>query len=206
MGFKFIYPLASFVRNKKTFATLIVIILLASAVLSNVKTVASLIEDPPITDIHSFPGQMVASAFSSNGTLFSGDNNYKLYRSNDNGTSFGLIYTFPMQSSSVGNSSGYVWTVFIDSRNYIFVSIPGTNRLYRSTTFGSTFTQVLNTNGTQNDGFYIALTEDSAGNLFTATYCNSLYPLKPSILKSTDGGESWTKIGEASTVHFHNII
>ncbi len=87
----------------------------------------------------------------------------------------------------------------------VFVSIPGTNRLYRSTNFGSAFTEVLNTNASQNDGFYIALTEDSAGNLYTATYSNSISPLLPSVLKSTDGGATWTVIQTFGSVHLHNV-
>lgn len=151
-----------------------------------------------------FPGQMLGSAFSLNGTLFAGDTNNNLYRSDDNGSSFRLIYTFP-QVSSVSNFKDYVWSIFVDSRNNIFVSIIGSNSLYRSTDFGASFNQVLNTNGTQNDGFYIAITEDSNGNLYTATYSNSVFPNLPPILKSTDGGATWMVIAEFSTVHYHNI-
>ena len=46
-----------------------------------------------------FAPQIVASTFSGNGTLFAGDNNYTLYRSDDNGTSFRLAYTFPSQTN-----------------------------------------------------------------------------------------------------------
>ena len=148
---------------------------------------------------------MCGSTFAPNGTLFAGDNNYDLYRSDNNGTSFRLIHQFPQQSNPNSQVAGYVWTIFVDSRNYIFVSIPGTNRLYRSTNFGSSFTQVLNTNGTQNDGFYIALTEDSARNLYAATYDNSIYPQSPAVLKSTNGGASWSVIRTFGCVHIHNV-
>jgi hypothetical protein len=145
------------------------------------------------------------SYFAPNGTLFAGDSNYKLYRSDNYGASFRLIYQFPQQSNPNSAVAGYVWNIFVDSRNNLFVSIPGTNRLYRSTNFGSSFSQVLNTNGAQNDGFYIATTEDSNGNLYTATYSNSIYPNAPTILKSTNGGSSWSIVFSAAAVHFHNV-
>lgn len=166
---------------------------------------ASISDDLQITAVSSFPAQMFSSYFAPNGTLFAGDIDYNLYRSDDYGASFRLIYRFSVPSNPATMITGYVWTIFVDSRNNLFVSIPCTNRLYRSTNFGSSFTTVLNTNGTQNDGFYIAITEDSQGNLYTATYCNSIYPNMPTLLKSTNGGTTWSIIMQASTIHFHNI-
>jgi photosystem II stability/assembly factor-like uncharacterized protein len=195
----------SFSKKGKRLAALTVMLLLTSAFIADFKFGSSSTETPPITAVTTFPGQMAGSYFASNGTLFAGDDNYNLYRSDDNGSSFRLTHTFPKQTSPVGNTAGYVRNVFVDSRSQIFVSIPCTNRLYRSTNFGGIFTEVLNTNGSQNDGFYIALTEDQNGSLYAATYDNSLYPQKPSILKSTDGGATWTKIFDAGTVHFHNV-
>ncbi len=148
---------------------------------------------------------MFASYFAPNGTLFAGDIDYNLYRSDDNGSSFRSIYQFPKPNNPATAITGYVWTIFVDSRNNLFVSIPCTNRLFRSTNFGRTFTQVLHTNGTQEDGFYIAMTEDSRGNLYAATYCNSIYPQTPAVLKSTNGGVSWTVIRRFSAVHLHSI-
>lgn len=148
---------------------------------------------------------MCSSAFTSNGTLFVGDSDCTLYRSDDNGTTFRMVYRFPMQPNPVSAVTGYLWTIFIDSRNYIFVSIPGTNRLYRSTDWGVSFYEVLNTNGTQNDGFYIAMTEDSRRNLYAATYCNSISPRQPALLKSTNSGLSWFTIRTFATVHLHNV-
>jgi hypothetical protein len=55
--------------------------------------------------------------------------------------------------------------LFIDSKDNIFVSIPGTNTLYRSTNFGLAFTEVLRTKGIYNGGYYVAMTEDALGNL-----------------------------------------
>ena len=139
---------------------------------------------------------MCASTFTNNGTLLAGDTNYTLYRSDDNGVTYRLIYQFPKQPNPNSAVTGYVINIYVDSRNYVFVSIPTTNRLYRSINFGSSFTEVLNTNGSQNDGFYIDLTEDSQGNLYTATYCNSISPLLPSVLKSIDGGATWKTIAD----------
>ena len=148
---------------------------------------------------------MCNSAFTRNGTLFAGDNSFNLYRSDNNGASFRRVYQFPSQPNADSAVTGYVWTIFVDSRNYVFVSIPGTNRLYRSTNFGSSFTQVLATGSPRNDGFYIGMTEDSYGNLYAATYSNSLYPTNPPVLKSTNGGASWTVIQRFATVHLHTI-
>jgi hypothetical protein len=63
---------------------------------------------------------------------------------------------------------------------------------------------VLKTNGTQNDGFFIGITEDSLGNLYTVTYCNSDIDY-PQALKSTDGGNTWIRIASCSVIHMHNI-
>ena len=163
------------ISRKKLLVSLCIIVLLSSAIILNFQARAS-IDQLLITPVPSFSGQMYSSTFARNGTLFAGDNSYNLYRSDDNGSSFRLIYQFPTQFNPTSMVTGFVWNIFVDSRNYVFVSIPGTNRLYRSTNFGSSFSQVLNTNGTQNDGFYIALTEDSTRNLYSATYSNSIYP------------------------------
>ena len=141
-----------------------------------------------VTPKSGFPGQMCGSAYASNGTLFAGDNNYRLYRSDDNGATYYLVTQFPMQPNPASLIAGYVWMIFIDSRDCIFVSIPATNRLYRSTDFGVTFNEVLCTNASINEGFYIAMTEDYHGNLYAATYTNIRHPQNPPLLKSSDGG------------------
>ena len=146
---------------------------------------------------------MCGSAFSRNGTLFAGDTHYNLYRSDDRGVNFRLVWNFPAQPDPASTTAGYVWTVFVDSQDRIFVSIPGTNRLYRSTDFGVTFTQVSDSGAAQNDGFYIGLTEDSSGNLYAATYSGSLP--NPPVLKSTDGGDSWAVLRTFAAVHLHNV-
>lgn len=158
-----------------------------------------------VSSISGFPGQMCGSIFAANGTLFAGDSNYKLYRSDDNGASFRQIYQFQAQTSPRSAIAGYVLMIYIDSRGYIFISIPGTNRLYRSIDFGANFTQVLATGGAQNDSFYIAMTEDSQGGLYAATYGYSTYPQNPPLMKSSDGGANWTAIRRFSTVHLHNV-
>jgi hypothetical protein len=148
---------------------------------------------------------MCGSAFTKNGTLFVGDNNFNLFRSDDYGVTFRFVNNFPVQPYPNSAVTGYVWNIFTDSRNYIFVSIPSTNRLYRSTNFGASFTQVLNTNTPKNDGFFIAMTEDSQGSLYAATYSNSVYPNNPPLLKSTNGGATWTVIHRFSAIHLHNV-
>jgi hypothetical protein len=47
------------------------------------------------------------------------------------------------------------------------------------------------------------MTEDGLGNLYTVTYTIGF--AQPIMLKSTNGGASWTKIGNFSVVHFHTI-
>ncbi|HEY9760870.1 MAG TPA: hypothetical protein V6C97_37305 [Oculatellaceae cyanobacterium] len=148
---------------------------------------------------------MCGSAYASNGTLFAGDNNYKLYRSDDNGLTFTFLYQFPIQPNASSAVLGYVWMIFVDSHNSLFVSVPGTNRLYRSANFGTSFSQVLNANGTANDGFYMAMTEDYNGGLYAATYCNSLAPQSPPLLKSNDGGLTWSISRRFSSIHIHNV-
>jgi len=158
-----------------------------------------------INNVPSFSGQLCCSYFAPDGTLFAGDNDFNLYRSDDNGGSFRLIYHFPSQPNPASSVNGYVWDIFVDSHSTVFVSIPGTNRLYRSSNFGSSFSEVLNTGGSQNDGFYIALTEDSSGNLYAATYCNSVYPNNPAVLKSSNGGVTWSVLQTFACVHLHTV-
>jgi hypothetical protein len=156
-----------------------------------------------VSVVSGFPGQICGSVYAANGTLFAGDSNYRLYRSDDDGATFRQIYQFPAQPNANSPIAGYVMMIFIDSRNYIFVSIPSTNRLYRSVDFGASFTQVLSNGATLNDGFYIAMTEDSNGALYAATYGFSLQ--NPPLQKSTDGGATWSAIRRFSTVHLHNV-
>jgi len=146
---------------------------------------------------------MCGSVFAVNGTLFAGGGNYRLYRSDDGGVTFRQIYQFSAQPNATSPIAGYVMTIFIDSRNYIFVSIPATNRLYRSIDFGATFTKVLVNAAALNDGFYIAMIEDSTGALYAATYAFSLQ--NPPLQKSTDGGATWSAVRRFSAVHLHNV-
>jgi len=149
----------------------------------------------------SFAGNDVDSA----GVLWAGDRLFGLWKSTDNGASFQFVYRFPGVFDSANAYSGHVWNVFVDSRDFIFVSAGGTNGLYRSTNKGASFTQVLNTNASRSESFYIDMTEDQAGNLYTITYTNG--SAQPQILKSTNGGTNWTRIGTtiSNVLHFHNI-
>ena len=142
----------------------------------------------------------------SNGVLWAGDKSYGLWKSTDRGASFQLVYTLPHDPPRPDNPySGLVWNVFVDSRNYIFVSGGGANNaLYRSTNGGASFGAVLNANDTNSQAFYIAMTEDNAGNLYVATYTIGT-TIQPQILKSTNGGSTWAKITNFNTFHFHNI-
>ena len=203
MGFKHANTFSASLRGRKSFYTFVIIFLLSATLLFNFSVAAYSPQQLQTTPLPSFSGQMCGSAFTSNGTLFAGDTSYNLYRSDDRGASFRLIQNFPTQPSTATTVAGYVWTVFIDSHDRIFVSIPGTNRLYRSIDFGATFTEVSDSGAEQNDGFYIALTEDSAGNLYAASYSGSLP--NPPLLKSTDGGASWTVVRTFAAIHIHNV-
>ena len=142
----------------------------------------------------------------SNGVLWAGDKNFGLWKSIDRGASFQLAYSLPHDPPRPDNPySGLVWNVFVDSRNYIFVSGGGANNsLYRSTNGGASFGAVLNANDTNSQAFFIAMTEDNSGNLYVATYTIGT-AIQPQILKSTNGGTTWTKITNFNTFHFHNI-
>jgi photosystem II stability/assembly factor-like uncharacterized protein len=193
---------------KKTSTIILVVLLIFSSFLVQLTYSASSTEqqlDLQVKPLSSFPSQMSASAYTKNGTIFAGDNNYNIYRSDNNGLSFNKIYTIPPEENPQSDRAGIVWTLFIDSKNNLFASVPSTNKLYRSSDFGASFNAVLNTNGTQNDGFYSAVTEDANGTLYTATYCKSVYPEKPAVLKSIDNGETWTKTAEFAAASINNI-
>ncbi len=138
-----------------------------------------------------------------NGVLWAGDKNFSIWKSVDNGATFQFVYHIPGILDQANPYSGLVWNVFVDSRGYIFVSAGGTNALYRSTNGGANFNQVLYSNGSHSESFYISMTEDNSGSLYTATYTSG-YAL-PQLLKSANGGANWTRIGNFSTLHFHSI-
>ena len=139
----------------------------------------------------------------SKGVLYAGDKNFNIYKSIDNGVSFTKIYTLPGTYDASNQYSGMVWNVFVDSRNYVFASGGGTGSLFRSINGGSSFSQVLKTNGTTLESFYISMTEDSNGYLYTVTYTNGA--AVPYILKSVDGGATWSRIAQLSVIHYHTI-
>lgn len=151
----------------------------------------------------------VGNDVDANGVLWAGDKNFTLWKSTDNGVTFRSVYILPHENTVAhypNPQSGIVWMVFVDSRGYIFVSAGGDkNCLYRSIDGGVNFNAVLNANDTTNRSFYIAMTEDNQGNLYAATYTIAVGVAQPLLLKSTNGGASWVKIGNFSIIHFHNI-
>ncbi len=183
-------------KNKILFYSLIVGLLSSLALLCFLPMVSAEIQVTPLTNC-SFVGNDVDSK----GVLWAGDKNFGLWKSTDNGASFQLVFKM---SGIVENSyGGLVWTVFVDSRDYIFVSAGGTGGLFRSTDRGATFTQVLKTNGTTNESFYISMTEDDTGSLYVVTYTSG--KATPYLLKSTDGGTNWVRVGNFGVFHFHTI-
>jgi len=149
----------------------------------------------------------MANDISTNGTIFTGDNSYHIYKSTDNGTTFTNIYTIPAQPNPWGLMAGRIWTVFVDSRNYVFVSSGSTNRLYRSTNFGTSFAEVLNfTLRTANDGHVLSMTEDASGDLYAAEYANVPPPGGCRLWKSTDDGATWFTVSKTwSARHLHAV-
>ncbi|XHH09583.1 MAG: WD40/YVTN/BNR-like repeat-containing protein [Candidatus Bathyarchaeia archaeon] len=144
-----------------------------------------------------------ANDVDSKGVLWAGDRNFGVWKSVDSGGSFQLIYKLPGAVEAGNPFGGLVWTLFIDSRDYIFVSAGGTGGLFRSTDGGASFTMVLKTNGTTTESFYAAMTEDNAGSLYAVTYTSG--KAAPYLLKSADGGTNWVKVGNFGVFHFHNI-
>ena len=188
--------------DKKTFWYVLVIMFLVVALfLSTMPLIDAGIEFSELETDLNFAGNDVDS----HGVLWVGDKTFGLWKSVDDGVSFEFVYRLPGRFDPNNAYSGHVWNVFVDSRNFIFVSAGGTNGLYRSTNGGNSFTQVLNSNASRGESFYIDITEDQFGNLYTITYTDG--SAQPQILRSTNGGSRWTKIGGAisNVLHFHNI-
>jgi hypothetical protein len=150
-------------------------------------------------------GQTVfeGSDVDSKGNVFVGYN-YSVYKSVDNGRNFTLVFTIPYQSNPWTLMAGRIWSVYVDSRDYVFVSAIGTNRLYRSTDGGTSFVEVLNLNRTWNDGGIINMDEDELGNLYACEYGADK---SARLFKSSTGGEpgSWSSIRDFDTRHLHNV-
>ena len=188
--------------NKKTGFAVVVVFLGFTILFASMSTAKADFQALKLPSTLNFMG----NDMDSNGVLWAGDKNFGLWKSTDRGASFQLVYTLPHDPPRPDNPySGLVWNVFVDSRNYIFVSGGGANNsLYRSTNGGASFGAVLNANDTNSQAFYIAMTEDNSGNLYVATYTIGT-TIQPQILKSTNGGTTWTKITNFNTFHFHNI-
>jgi photosystem II stability/assembly factor-like uncharacterized protein len=166
---------------------------------SNTPLAKAEIQISPLSIASGFAGNDVDSK----GVLWAGDKNFTLWKSLDNGMTYQQVYRLPGTFDSTNSYSGLVWNVFVDSRDYIFGSAGGTGALFRSTNGGASFTSVLKTNGTTNESFYISMTEDNAGSLYVVTYTSG--NAVPLMLKSTNGGASWVKIGSFNVVHFHTV-
>jgi hypothetical protein len=149
-------------------------------------------------------GSFEGSDVDSDGNIYVGYQ-YKIYKSTDNGETFSLIHTIPTQSNPQPDYAGRVWCVFIDSRDYVFVSAGSTNRLYRSMDGGESFGEVLNMNRALNDGQIANIAEDENGHLYGAEFCATGYSLNPRLWKSTDGGVNWSAVKSWSVGHLHGV-
>jgi photosystem II stability/assembly factor-like uncharacterized protein len=189
-----------FLPNKTFFwfLTLSVMVLASSLLLSNVPSASAELQVSSLSNC-----SFTANDVDSKGVLWVGDKNFGVWKSTDNGASFQLVYRMPGSLEGGNPYIGLVWNLFVDSRDYIYASAGGTAGLFRSTDGGVSFTQVLKTNGTTNESFYLAMTEDNAGALYTVTYTQG--KATPLMLKSVDGGTNWVRVGNFGVFHFHNI-
>jgi hypothetical protein len=137
------------------------------------------------------------------GNVFVGCN-YGVFKSADNGQSFTLVFTIPPQPNPWALMAGRIWCVYVDSRDYVFVSAISTNRLYRSTDGGTSFVEVLNLNRTNNDGGIINMDEDELGGLYACEYGADK---SARLFESSSGGNpgSWSSIRDFDTRHLHNV-
>lgn len=113
------------------------------------------------------------------GRLFLGADN-DVYRSLDAGTTWTLI------KSGAGVETIQPYTIFVDSRNYVYVVLSkggGLFDIFRSTDNGDTWTAVL-----EDISSTWHMTEDPSGNLYLNTYTASANDF---IYNSTDSGATW---------------
>jgi hypothetical protein len=174
-------------------------VLLTCLTYANTPLAKADIQISPISGISGFAG----NDSDSKGVLWAGDKSFTLWKSLDNGVTFQQVYRLPGTFDLNNVYSGVFWNVFIDSRDYIFSSAWGTGALFRSTDRGATFSIVLRTNGSTNESFYNSMTEDNSSNLYATTYTSG--NAVPLLLKSTNGGATWFKIGTFNIIHFHNV-
>ena len=144
------------------------------------------------------PLSFAASDVMSDGvTIIAGsDIDGRVYKSVDEGITW----------TEVWKASGtLVRCVFIDSRDYIFVSAMGSSALYRSTGGGATFEKALSLpSGTSPDRTCIwGMIEDDTGNLYAGNY-DTYHAI---IYKSVDEGHSWFKVyDDPSQRHIHQVV
>lgn len=144
--------------------------------------------------------QFSASDIDSEGNIYVAWN-YHIYKSVDHGKTFTDIYTI----TAGPTVNGLVFLVYVDSRDYVFVSALQTDRLYRSIDGGTTFTEVIDLNRVGDKGSILAMTEDDNGDLYATEYNNDGYVADARLYKSTDEGASWTIINTWSTGHLHFV-
>lgn len=134
----------------------------------------------------------------------------KVYRSEDGGRSYQLIFTMP-------DSPERIYGLFIASNGYIFVSSDthGTGikgRTYRSTDGGDNFTQITTFDASYHSGniaFWSMCEDTSNGDLYVGQYeLDTVKPTVCKVFKSTDDGANWTDISDASwstNDHIHGV-
>ncbi len=155
-----------------------------------------------------------SSDIDSAGNIYAGKQR-QIYKSTDNGKTFTLIYTISAPPKAWNTNAFYngneVLLVYVDSRDYVFVSAISTNRLYRSTDGGKTFSHVLNLKRVlwETDGSLIRMTEDQHGHLYAAEYGDCSRNDKGESLtrlwKSTNGGATWLDIKSWDARHLHSV-
>jgi hypothetical protein len=139
-------------------------------------------------------------------TVIAGNNNGDLFKSADEGLTWEYIWTFPWDpESSPLPHPPPAWTVFVDSRDYIFIAGYLGSGLWRSIDGGNSWTEVWS------DGDSTVppegITEDDQGSLYIGTYPPSGIAR---IWKSSDGGDTWIEVFNApdygiSGKHIHHV-
>lgn len=131
--------------------------------------------------------------------------NNGVYRSVDGGAHFGNNVTADNGTPSVG---GVIWNLALDTQNpttTVYATVAGQG-VFKSTDDGQTFTNLFtSTNGAPTGSFGVIAFAQSATDSGQTMYASvqdttaNVTPAYKGLFKSTDGGNTWTKMTAANT-------